>query len=267
MHALTVETVSFQYDPGSPILRDVSLAVRSGEILSIVGPNGAGKSTLLRLLDRILLPLHGRILLGDRPLSRFTRAELARRMAFVPQDSGVTFPFTVFEIVLMGRSPHIRGAAFENQQDRERALEMMRLTDILHLRDQPITTLSGGERQRAWIARALAQEPAILLLDEPNAHLDIAHQLEVVHILRERNRTAGLTVVAVSHDLNLAAAFSDRIAMLQQGALSALGTPTEVLTEERIRSVFGTTVLVDAHPEGGAPRVTLLSGRQRQHSA
>jgi len=267
MHALTVETVSFQYDPGSLILRDVSLAVHSGEILSIVGPNGAGKSTLLRLLDRILLPLHGRILLGDRLLSRYTRAELARQIAFVPQDGGVTFPFTVFEIVLMGRSPHIRGAAFENEKDRERALEMMRLTDILHLRDQPITTLSGGERQRAWIARALAQEPAILLLDEPNAHLDIAHQLEVVHILRERNRTAGLTVVAVSHDLNLAAAFSDRIAMLQRGELSALGTPTEVLTEERIRSVFGTTVMVDTHPEGGAPRVTLLSGRQRQHSA
>jgi iron complex transport system ATP-binding protein len=266
MHALTVETVSFQYDPGIPILRDVSLAVRSGEILSIAGPNGVGKSTLLRLLDRILIPLRGRILLGTQPLTRFTRAELARRIAFVPQDGGVAFPFTVFEIVLMGRSPHIRGSAFENERDRERALEMMRLTDILHLRDQPITALSGGERQRAWIARALAQEPEILLLDEPNAHLDIAHQLEVVRILREQNRTAGLTVVSVSHDLNLAAAFSDRIAMLEHGELSALGTPTEVLTEERIRSVFGTSVLVDAHPEGGGPRVTLLSGRMTENS-
>jgi iron complex transport system ATP-binding protein len=261
MHALTVETVSFQYDPGIPILRDVSLAVRSGEILSIVGPNGAGKSTLLRLLDRILIPLHGRIFLGDRSLARFTRAELARRISFVPQDGAVAFPFTVLEIVLMGRSPHIRGAAFENEHDRERALDMMRLTDILHLRDQPITALSGGERQRAWIARALAQEPEIILLDEPSAHLDIAHQLEVVRILRDQNRAVGLTVVSVSHDLNLAAAFSDRIAMLRGGELSALGTPTEVLTENRIREVFGTSVVVDPHPEGSGPRVTLLSGR------
>ena len=260
MHALTLETVSFQYDPGLPVVRDVSLIVRSGEILSIVGPNGAGKSTLLRLLDRIVLPSRGRILLGNQPLSGFSRAQLARRIAFVPQDGGLAFPFTVFEIVLMGRSPHIRGAAFENERDRERALEMMRLTDILHLRDQPVTALSGGERQRAMIARALAQEPEILLLDEPNAHLDIAHQLAIVRILREQNRSAGLTVVAVSHDLNLAAAFSDRIAIMTRGKMCALGTPGEVLTEERIQSVFGTAVLVDRHPEGVGPRITLLSG-------
>lgn len=259
MNALTVDNVSFRYDPEVPILRDVSFTVKKGEFLSIVGPNGSGKSTLLRLLDRIFVPQSGRILLEDRNLSRFSRAEIARRVAFVPQDGGVQFPYTVYEIVLMGRAPHIRGTAFENARDREIACAIMRQTDILHLKDQPVTKLSGGERQRAWIARALAQQPDIFLLDEPNAHLDIAHQLDVFRIIKRLNTEAGLTIVSVSHDLNLAAAFSDRIAMLQRGSLHAIGVPHEVLTEEKIRGVFGTRVLIDTHPTADTPRVTLVS--------
>jgi iron complex transport system ATP-binding protein len=259
MHTLTVDNVSFRYDRNVPILRDVSFSVRAGEFLSLVGPNGSGKTTLLRLLDHILLPQGGRILLGDRPLQKFSRAELARRIAFVPQDGSPLFPFTVFEVVLMGRSPHTRGTLFENAHDREIARSMMNLTDIEHMAHQPITNLSGGERQRAYIARALAQQPNILLLDEPNAHLDITHQVDVFRLIKRLNTESGLTVVSVSHDLNLAATYSDRIAMLLCGTLTALGTPEEVLTETRIKEVFRADVLVDRHPAVQTPRITLKS--------
>jgi iron complex transport system ATP-binding protein len=257
MRALSVDAVSFSYQRTTPILRDVSFFVERGEFLSLVGPNGSGKTTLLRLLNRILLPDHGSIFLGEKALARLSRAELARRIALVPQDGGIQFPFTVYEIVLMGRSPHTRGMAFENAHDRAIAQEMMALTDIAHMADQPITKLSGGERQRAFIARALAQQPEILLLDEPNAHLDISHQLDVFRLIKKRNTNSGLTVISVSHDLNLAAAYSDRVAMLQRGAIVAFGAPLEALTEERIRQVFNTDVLVDLHPFHRGPRVTL----------
>jgi iron complex transport system ATP-binding protein len=257
MHALTVDNISFGYDRTVPVLRDVSFSVHRGEFLSLLGPNGSGKTTLLRLLDRIFLPLRGQILLDDRNLVKFSRSAIARRIAFVPQDGGIQFPFTVFEIVLMGRSPHSRGMAFENAHDREIARDMMKVTDIEHLAHQPITKLSGGERQRAFIARALAQQPEILLLDEPNAHLDISHQVEVFRLIRRLNTESGLTVVSVSHDLNLAATYSDRVGMLLCGSLVAMGTPHDVLTEDRIREVFRAEVIVDSHPATSSPRITL----------
>ena len=260
MPALSVNSVSFQYDPHTPLIHDCTLHLHPGEFFSLVGPNGSGKSTLLRLLDRILLPQQGQILLDERNIQKYARAELARTIAFVPQDGGPLFPFTVEEIVLMGRSPHIRGLAFENARDRQVARDMMALFDIEYLARQPVTALSGGERQRAFIARALAQQPRIILLDEPNAHLDIAHQLDVFRIIKRLNRESGLTVISVSHDLNLAAGFSDRIAMMVRGTLAAVGTPAEVVTEERIREVFRTDVLVDRHPVDQTPRITLVTG-------
>jgi|WetSurMetagenome_2_1015567.scaffolds.fasta_scaffold190837_2 iron complex transport system ATP-binding protein len=259
MHALSVHDITFSYDATPPVLRSVTLHVVNGEFLTIVGPNGSGKSTLLRLLDRILSPQSGDVRLHDRDLVSFSRQEIARRVAFVPQDTGMLFPFTVQQVVLMGRSPHSKGAVFENADDRRIAAEAMALMDIGHLEHQPVTALSGGERQRAFIARALAQRPEILLLDEPNAHLDIAHQLDVFSILRKLNRDQGLTVVSVSHDLNLAAAFSDRVAMLRGGTIAALGTPEAVLTEAHIKEVFGTDVVVDLHPRDGTTRVSLIT--------
>jgi len=258
MHAISVDTISFSYELGVPTLRDVSLSVAQGEFLSLVGPNGSGKTTLLRLLDRIYVPHRGTITLFDRPLSSYTRAAIARKIAFVPQENGIIFPFTVLEIVLMGRSPHSRGTVFENPADRTIAEEVMTLMDIAHLASQAVTSLSGGEKQRVFIARALAQQPEILLLDEPNAHLDIAHQVDVFNILRKLQKDRKLTVISVSHDLNLAATYSDRIAMLVCGALAAVGTPGEVITEERIKDVFQTSVFVDQHPRGGSPRITLI---------
>jgi iron complex transport system ATP-binding protein len=259
MPVLTIDNVSFSYVEGTPTLRNVSFTVQRSEFLTLVGPNGSGKSTLLKLLDRIYLPAIGSILLENKPLPSYARTDLARRIAYVPQERDTHFSFTVEEIVLMGRAPHAGGHLFENAHDREIARRMMELTDIGHLADHPITDLSGGERQRTFIARALAQQASIILLDEPTAYLDIAHQADIFRLLRSLSTDSGLTVISVSHDLNLAAMHSDRLAMLQGGTLAALGTPDEVLTAERIRAVFRTEVLVDRHPKLDSPRVTMLS--------
>lgn len=268
------------------MLRDVSFDVPSGDFLSLLGPNGSGKSTLLRLLDRILLPQEGTISLHDRPLNAFHRKEIARTVAYVPQDGLWVFPFTVLEVVLMGRSPYIGRFGFEQSHDIELAETIMRQVDIDHLAEKPLTALSGGERQRVLIARALCQQPKILLLDEPNAHLDIAHQIDIFKILRSENEK-GLTIISVSHDLNLAATFSRRILLLapeparsdqppageERGPLRkepsastivALGTPEEVLTERNIQSVFNTSVLVDRHPQSPSIRISLITETTRE---
>jgi iron complex transport system ATP-binding protein len=265
---LSVENLQFRY-PGVPVLRDISFDVPAGDFLSLLGPNGSGKSTLLRLLDRILIPHNGSITLDGHSLATFSRRDLARMIAYVPQDTLWVFPYTVLEIVLMGRSPHIGRSGFENQLDLDVAHEMMRLTDIEHLADKLITAISGGERQRVLIARALSQKPEILLLDEPNAHLDISHQVEIFHILKEQNERHHLTIVSVSHDLNLAAAFSSRVLLLGEpgsegSTVFALGQPADVLTESNIEKVYKTPVLVDRLPESSALRISLLpaaSGR------
>jgi iron complex transport system ATP-binding protein len=259
---LSVENLSFHY-PDVPVLHNITFDLPSGDFLSLLGPNGSGKSTLLRLLDRILLPQSGTITLDGLPLSEFSRRDLARRVAYVPQDTLWVFPYTVLEVVLMGRSPYVGRSGFENDQDLEIALEMMRLTDIAHLADKLITGISGGERQRVLIARALSQQPRILLLDEPNAHLDISHQIDIFQILREQNEQRNLTIVSVSHDLNLAAAFSRRTLLLantgNEGAsVFAIGRPKDVLTRENIERVYQTPVLVDQLPDSSALRISLL---------
>jgi len=259
---LSVENLSFRY-PDVPVLRNIAFDLPSGDFLSLLGPNGSGKSTLLRLLDRILLPESGTITLDGRPLSEFSRRELAKRVAYVPQDTLWVFPYTVLEVVLMGRSPYIGRSGFENEQDLEIARETMRLTDIAHLANKLITGISGGERQRVLIARALSQQPRILLLDEPNAHLDISHQIEIFQILRQQNEQKNLTIVSVSHDLNLAAAFSRRTLLLantgNEGAsIFAIGQPKDVLTQANIEEVYQTPVLVDQLPDSSAMRISLL---------
>ena len=286
---LRVDHVVFRYHD-LPVLRDVSFDVPSGDFLSLLGPNGSGKSTLLKLLNRILLPGEGNISLGDRPLNTLRRSEIARTVAYVPQDGLWVFPFTVLEVVLMGRSPYIGRFGFEGANDIELAHAVMSLVDIDHLAMKPITALSGGERQRVLIARALCQQPRILLLDEPNAHLDIAHQIDIFQILR-REHEKGLTILSVSHDLNLAATFSKRIMLLapqhpdpgpagepadgrerqpfqSQAAGStivALGTPEEVLTESNILSVFHARVLVDRHPQASSIRISLIPEQVTEH--
>ncbi len=259
MSILTANNISFSYRSDIPTLCDVSFQVQNKEFLSLVGPNGSGKTTLLRLLDRIYVPNKGSIHLHGKNINEHSRADLAKCIAFVPQDATVLFPFTVLEIVLMGRSPHTRGTMFESGHDRDIAMEMLEMTHTAHLAHQQITAISGGERQRVFIARALAQQPEILLLDEPNAHLDIANQIRIFNIIKTLNVEKGLTVISVSHDLNLAAAYSDRIGMLVCGSLLAMGTPDVVLTKENIENVFRADVLVDRHPTINSPRITLLT--------
>ncbi len=244
----------------SPVLKNVSLTIAAGEVLGILGPNGSGKSTLLKILMRILVPQQGTIEWFGQPHDAFSQADIARRVAYVPQETQQAFPFTISEMVLMGRYPHHNrtwGLGWEGSQDRAVAMQAMRDLDVAHLGTRLITNVSGGERQRAVIARALAQEPEVLLLDEPTAFLDLHHQLDIARVIRRFNRERGLTVVLVSHDLNLASQYCDRLLLLREGEIVSMGTPEEVIARESLEPVYGCSVLVDRHPQSGRPRVTL----------
>ena len=243
------------------ILNGISFEIRAGEFLGVIGPNGSGKSTLLRTMAGVLTPLSGSVRLDGSEVARIHGRQLARRLAIVPQDNPIAFDFTVQEIVLMGRSPHLRRFEIEKGRDAEIAVDALRRTNLLHLADRSIGTLSGGERQRAMIARALAQQTDILFLDEPTAHLDINYQVEILDLARRENAENGKTVVVVLHDLNLAAEFCDRLIMLSEGSVFAAGSPEEVITRENVQQVYGTSVWVRKHPTSGRPYVLSLGSR------
>jgi iron complex transport system ATP-binding protein len=253
-------------------LKDLSFQVRAGEVLGVIGPNGSGKTSLLKLLARVLRPVEGLIRLFRRELPGLSQDEVARQVAMVPQDSPEVFPFTISEMVLMGRFPHhragawgLRGFGWESAEDVRLAEEAMRETDVLPLAGRLIRDVSGGERQRAIIARALTQQPQVLLLDEPTAFLDLNHQVEICRIIRRLNEERGLTVVLVSHDLNLASQYCDRLLLLNGGKTSCLGRPDEVIRPDVLKTVYGCEVLVDRHPDTGMPRVT-LPGRNTRYA-
>jgi len=262
-----VQSIRFRYDDAATdwILDRVNFAVRTGEVLGIVGPNGSGKTSLLNVMARLTHPQEGSVALFGRSLDARTPREVACEVGFVPQDTTQLFPFTVAETVLMGRFPrraHDRwtvGFGWESRGDLAVAEQAMTTMDVIHLAGRPITDLSGGERQRVIIARALAQTPKVLLLDEPTAFLDLRHQVEICSVLRRLKEEQGLTVVFVSHDLNLASQYCDRVLMLNQGRVFRLGRPPEVIRADVLCEVYGCRVLVDAHPESGLPRVTMPS--------
>jgi len=255
---LCIKRVSFSYN-GIKALEDVTFEVVEGEVLGIIGPNGAGKTTLLRCINRTLKPQTGVVLIDGRDVARWSRREIARRMGLVPQNSTITFPFTVLEVVLMGRHPHQSPLGGESERDLEIVREAMRLTDTLRFASRPITELSGGEWQRVIVARALAQEPSVLLLDEPTLHLDINHQLEVLNLVQQLTKERGLVTVLTSHDLNLAARCCDRLLMLNQGQVYALGTSEEVLTPANIRQVYRVEAEVIRHPALGTLQILPLT--------
>lgn len=238
-------------------LSDLSLTIATGEILGVIGPNSAGKTTLIRLLTRVLEPGAGEILLGGKPLRNLSRWELARQVAVVPQDAPMAFPYTVEQLVLMGRYPHAPARFFECPEDLAVARDGMAATGVLELARAPLESLSGGERQRAIVARALAQEPRLLILDEPTAHLDLRYQAEVAGLLRRLNRERGLTILLVSHDLNLATELSDRLLLLARGRVARLGSPGEVLDEAVLEAVYGCPVSVEKGPGGVRVQVRL----------
>lgn len=246
---LEVERLSFSYGQGFA-LKGVSFNMAEGEILGIIGPNSSGKTTLLRLLSKVLIPYEGSIRLLGRELSALSRREVARVVAVVPQDSYLAFPFTVREVILMGRHPHSQGFFFEGEEDLRVAEEAMKATGVLHLAQKPLDVLSGGERRLAVIARALAQCPRILLLDEPLVHLDLHHQVEIMKLLKQLNEEQGTTMLFVSHDLNVAAEACHRLLLLSTGKVHRVGRPEEVIDERTIEEVYGCRVRVEAGPGG-----------------
>ena len=249
----------FRHTPGL-VLKDLTCSIDSGKILGILGPNGSGKSTLLKILARVLRPRSGTIELFGDSFSLLSQVDVARKVALVPQETLQIFPFTIAEMILMGRFPHHRGWGgwhWEDVDDWRIAHQAMEDLDVTQLGSRLVTDVSGGERQRAVIARALTQEPQILLLDEPTAFLDLHHQLDIARILRRLNRERGLTVILVSHDLNLASQYCDQLMLLHHGHIVEVGSPRDVLRPELLESVYGCQVLVDRHPQSGLPRVSL----------
>jgi iron complex transport system ATP-binding protein len=261
---LELREVGFTYPAASAArapftLRDVTLSVGAGEILGVVGPNASGKTTLIRLLSRLLAPDHGAILLDGEPLASLSRAAVATRVGVVPQDVPAGFPFTVEQLVLMGRFPHAPGRFFESDADRAIAREAMDAVGVGALRNAPSDRLSAGERQRVMLARALAQRPRVLVLDEPTSHLDLRYQAECVGLLRDLNRgDQAPTVVLVSHDLDLAAHLCHRLLLLSAGRVAALGAPEAVLDEAILEAVYGWPVCVEKHPRSGRPSVRVV---------
>lgn len=242
----------------TPVLNNIDLQVKHGEIFGILGPNGSGKSTLLKVMDGILRPQVGQVLVHGKPLQKINRARLARTVALVAQEFHFQFSFSVTEVVLMGRFPHLKALHFEGPKDMAVAYEAMRATRCLELADRSIHELSGGERQRVLIARALAQEPDVILLDEPTSFLDLKFKREIFQLIESLSKDKGLSVVLVSHDIDLAAQYCHRIMMLKNGAVHAVGAPDRVITAVNIQAVYDCPVLVDSNPTTGKPRVSLF---------
>ncbi|MCK4613900.1 MAG: ABC transporter ATP-binding protein [Thermoplasmata archaeon] len=235
---LTVRGITFYYD-SIKALKDVGFELKKGEVLGIIGPNGSGKTTLLRCINMTLEPEMGTVLIDGRNILEMDRKEVARHIGVVPQSPAFSFPFSVFDVVLMGRTPWLNRFSWESSGDIDIARRAMEITGTLSLAARPIDELSGGEKQRVIIAKALAQQPEILLLDEPTLHLDINHQLEILELIKKLAKEKGLMVVLVSHDLNLAARYSDRLLLLKEGKIFSTGPPGDVITEEGIREVYG----------------------------
>ena len=255
MSKLLLKQVSFHYQGGFA-LQDIDLSLPEKTFLALIGPNGSGKTTLLQLMSGLLQAKSGRVRLENQPLDTLTRRELARQIAVIASDQYFAFPFPVAEIVAMGRFPYLGKLQTLTHRDRQIVEEALQSTEIEHLKDRPISQLSSGERQRVLLARAVAQSPAILMLDEPNTHLDIHHQIGIFRLLQHLNQEHSMTVVVVLHDLTAASAFCRTVALLSEGKLVKTGTPQEVITTETICSVYQAEIEVHPSPTGGFPQIS-----------
>lgn len=244
MYSIEVKKLKFGYKENL-VLKEISFNIKKGKFISIIGPNGSGKSTILKLLNNIYHPNSAEILIHGKDINSFKKKDLARKMALVPQNTIIDYEFTVEEVVLMGRHPYKGRFERENGDDTKIVKESLELTNTLHLRDRVITELSGGERQRVLIARALAQNPSIILLDEPTAHLDINHQIEILNLLKKLNKDKGTTIVLVIHDINLGIRYSDEVIMLNKGKILGKGTPEKVITKDNIELAYDLKVAID----------------------
>ena len=256
---LQVHDIRFSY--AEPVLKGLSFEVCAGEMLAVLGPNGSGKSTLLKTIVGILSPSSGRVTIGGRDLATLSRREAARLVGYVAQESTVRFPLTAMEFVLQGRFAQGRLVGFESDEDVREAARAMEMTETSPFESRIVSELSGGERQRVMLARALAGRPRLLVLDEPVANLDIAHQVKMLDLVSRVIAAEGISAVVVTHELNLAAEFATAVLLLKAGEMVAVGQPADVLTEQRLRSVFSTELIVDVNPLSAAPRITLVRPR------
>jgi len=259
MIELKMQNVSLGYDR-KPVLEDISLQVQPGGIVGLIGPNGSGKSTILKALSGVLPPYSGKIFLDGKDIKRISRKELACLVGVVPQMPLLPSAFTAFEIVLMGRNPHLGLFQYEGPKEMAIAWESMEKTATQALAERTISGLSGGEIQCVLIARALAQETKAILLDEPTANLDIGRQVEILDMIKELCRENNLAVLAALHDLNLASQYCDRLFLINNGRICASGTPGEVITAGNIWEVYGARDCVYTHPVNGLPSVLLNAG-------
>ena len=252
---LQVSDIHFRY--AAPVLKGLTFELGEGELLALLGPNGAGKSTLVKLIVGILRPERGTVMLNGRDLRAMTRREAARSIGYVAQESSVVFPLTAMEYVLQGRFAQGRFAGFESEQDVSEARRVMERTETTEFAGRLMHELSGGERQRVMLARALVSRPRLLVLDEPVANLDIAHQVKVLELVRNLTDAGDMSAIIITHELNLASEFATSILLLKSGEIVAQGAPAEVMSEARLGSVFDALLAVDPNPLSGAPRVTI----------
>ena len=238
-------------------MKGVDAEVRGGEILGVLGPNGSGKTTLLRIMDGLLQPQEGQVLIWRESISSLTRARIAKEIAMVAQETHFRFAFTALEVVLMGRFPHLKRLQFEGEKDLDMAFQALKATHALDLAQRSIHELSGGEKQRVLIARALAQEPKVILFDEPTSFLDLRFKREIFQLVASLSLDHGLSIVVVSHDIDLVAQYCHRVTMLKHGSVYATGDPETVVTAQNIEAVYDCPVLVDKNPATGKPRVSL----------
>jgi iron complex transport system ATP-binding protein len=262
MIKLEVQNLNLAYGR-NVVIRDLTFQVTPGELVGLIGPNGCGKSTIIKALSRVIYPYSGKILLNEENISQIRREELARLVGVVPQMPLLPSAFTAFEIVLMGRNPHLRLFQYEGERDLNIAWQAMGRTGTQSLAERRIGELSGGEIQRIVIARVLAQEPKSILLDEPTANLDINHQIEILDLIKNLCLESNLTAVIALHDLNLASQYCDRLILINNGQIQSQGTPSEVINPQNIKEVYGAEGCVYAHPVNGLPTVLLKAGNSR----
>jgi len=258
MNNLSVKEISLSYNH-VPVVSDLSFQLKPGELVGLIGPNGCGKTSVIKALSRILALKSGEITLDGRHLRHISHNDLAKVIGVVPQSPNLPETFSVTEVVLLGRSPHLGWMRNESQRDLQIACEAMQATGIAEFAERKISELSGGEKQRVTIARVLAQQPQAILLDEPTANLDICHQLEVLDLMKSLCRQKQMAVLIALHDLNLAAQYCDRLILIKKGRIFAQGLPHEVITSANIQAVYGSGSTVYPHPENQLP-VVLLTG-------
>ncbi len=254
---LTIDNLIVCYG-SCEVIKDISFDLAAGEIVALLGPNGAGKTTLIKALNRSVAPASGEVLLDGKPLDSYSRREIAKRIAVVAQENETKFPVTVRDFVLAGRFANGSGFGWESAEDLAAAETALSECELKGFEARLMNELSGGERQRVVLARALATEAKILLLDEPTANLDLSHQASMFRLVREKCRNGGYSAVVITHDLNLASSFADRMMLFDKGHIFAIGTAAEVLKKESIKEVFDVDVLLDANPADGNVRVTTI---------